>query len=87
MLSPNSVSFRGKEFCLVRKARVRRIPVPTGRENERATPRAGKKTAAQRVALKTGPGFVAPRSESTAAILRRHASPGTHCERNESLRN
>ena len=76
MPSPNSVSYRGQEFCLVRKARVRRFPVPTRRENERARPRAGKRTAAQRVALKTGPGFVAPRSESTAAILRRHASPG-----------
>ncbi len=52
MLSPNSVGFRGQEFCLVRKARARRIPDRTGRENERATPRAGTKTAAQRVALR-----------------------------------
>ncbi len=35
VLSPNSVSFRGQEFCLVRTARARRIPVPD-RAGERA---------------------------------------------------
>src|SRR5512134_1801626 len=56
-----------------REARARRIPAAVC--NEGATRREAKRTAARRVAPNWACGFVAPQSQSAAAMLLRRAAP------------
>ena len=65
--------FRRREFSS--PARRERQAYPSAVCGERATKREAKRTAARRVAPKTAWGFVAPRSQSAAAMLPRRALP------------
>src|SRR5207249_10414339 len=73
VVSRNWLVFRRKEFSF--PARRERRAYPSAVCEERATKREAKRTAARRVAPKTAWGFVAPRSQSAAAMLSRRALP------------
>src|SRR5216683_7382306 len=73
VVSRNWLVFRRKEFSF--PARRERRAYPSAVCEERATKREAKRTAARRVAPKTAWGFVAPRSQSAAAMLPRRALP------------
>ena len=73
VVSRNWLVFRRKEFSF--PARRERRAYTSAVCEERATKREAKRTAARRVAPKTAWGFVAPRSQSAAAMLPRRALP------------
>src|SRR5438105_5283901 len=73
VVSRNWLVFRRKEFSF--PARRERRAYPSAVCEERATKREAKRTAARRVAPKTAWGFVAPRSQSAAAMLPGRALP------------
>src|SRR5437899_10377719 len=73
VVSRNWLVFRRKEFSF--PARRERRAYPSAVCEKRATKREAKRTAARRVAPKTAWGFVAPRSQSAAAMLPRRALP------------
>ena len=73
VVSPNSHDHCGQEFWA--QTRRERRGVSAAIREARATKSASKRTAAQRVAPNLAYGFVAPQSQSSAAMLPRRALP------------